>query len=87
MTEFNLSDKIVSQEGDSLLECENCAYEFGTHEEKKYPSYFKEEDVKEFIKRLKDNFSNKWGMIEGERDFKITEILDDIDKFAGEKLK
>jgi len=48
MKEFKLSEKM----DDKLSKCENCNAEYCTLEE----TYFKLKDIKEFIKRLKEDY-------------------------------
>ena len=63
--EFNLSEKIKG---------------FGIHREKIKKGYIDEEDVKEFIKRLKEEFCDE------DEDYNMYEINKIIDKLAGDKL-
>lgn len=68
--EFNLSEKI-------------CEVKIKDNKDEYWREVFFEEDVKEFVKRLKERI-NKWEWKDkGERDV----LLFIIDKLAGEKLK
>ena len=65
-TEFNLSDEIKG---------------FGRFRRLVWQGYYEEEDVKEFIKKLKENFNRCFIT---ETDKELAEL--NIDKLAGDKL-
>lgn len=72
MSEFNLSDKIEDLTGGDYQEIEN------------WDSAIHTEDVKEFIRRLKEDlFSDPEACCHGVRE---KQAFEKIDKFAGNKL-
>jgi hypothetical protein len=77
--EFNLSEKMIDEDEIAML---------GFHSNK---NFYSEEDVREFIRRLKLQIA-KYGMIKDKNTYQRMRmvmancILEDLDKLAGEKL-
>lgn len=77
MEDWNLSDEIRGE--DRFIENAHLLLRWG--------GLIPVEYVREFINRLRNEFSDEWGNSEQyKHTFNIKEVLDKIDKLAGEKL-
>lgn len=72
-SEWNLSDKINIDMS-------------GPYGKSEMSDFIFKEDVREFIKRLKEDLKFWWSIQEDEGDFTLQTCYDQIDKIAGDKL-